>query len=248
MKISVIGAGPIGGNLADRLSKAGHDVLLVDTRGEEITATTSALAGGNRADAEGAISKADVIIMSIAFSKQLELAPILATAPPSTVIVDTANYYPSMNGRVKALDQGEVESVWVQQQLGRAIVKAWNAGLAITQQTMGLPVGASDRIALPVAADSDASRRTVMQLVSESGFEPVDAGTLADSWRMQPGTPAYCTELTSDELTAALLVADHSASAATRDRLIEKFGSLRSAPSHDEVVAINRAAHVEPQG
>ena len=34
-----------------------------------------------------------------------------------------------------------------------------------------------------------------MRLVDELGFDPVDAGTLDDSWRQQPGTPVYAAGL-----------------------------------------------------
>ncbi len=101
------------------------------------------------------------------------------------------------------MDNGEVESVWNAKQLGRPVVKAWNAALAQTQRTKGVPAGTPGRLAIPVAGDSEEARRVAMQLVDDTGFDPYDAGTLADSWRQQPNSPAYCTELTLDELPAA---------------------------------------------
>ncbi len=243
MKISVIGAGAIGGNLARRLSEAAHDVLIVDARGPEVVATEVLAAGARAADPDAAIEDRNVIVLSIPFSKQPELADLLAKAADDTVIVDTSNYYPFMNGAVDAVDNGQVESLWTAEQLGRPIVKAWNAALAATQQTKGRPAGAPDRIAIPVAADSDVARRTVMQLVDDTGFDPFDAGVLAESWRQQPGTPAYCTELNLEELGQALAAAEKDKAPITRDRLMEHFGSLTEAPSLDETVAINRAAH-----
>ncbi|MCQ6269342.1 NAD(P)-binding domain-containing protein [Pseudarthrobacter sp. R1] len=243
MKISVIGAGAIGGNLARLLSEAAHDVLIVDARGPEIAATRVLPSGARAVDPEAAIDDRDVIILSIPFAKQPELADLLTKAAAETVIVDTSNYYPFMNGSVEAVDNGQVESVWSEEQLGRPIVKAWNAALAATQQTRGRPAGAADRIAIPVAADSDVARRTVMQLVDDTGFDPFDAGVLAESWRQQPGTPAYCTELNFVELGQALAAAEKGKAPITRDRLIEHFGSLTEVPSLDETVAINRAAH-----
>ena len=47
-----------------------------------------------------------------------------------------------------------------------------------------------------------------MQLVEDTGFDAFDAGTLADSWRQQPGAPCYCTDLTLAELPAALAAAE----------------------------------------
>lgn len=243
MKISVIGAGAIGGNLARRLSEAAHDVLVVDARGPEVVATEVLAAGAQTVDPEAAIADRDVIILSIPFSKQPELADHLAKAADDTVIVDTSNYYPFMNGAVESVDNGQVESVWAAEQLGRPIVKAWNAALAATQQMKGRPAGAPDRIAIPVSADSDVARRIVMQLVDDTGFDPFDAGVLAESWRQQPGTPAYCTELNLGELGQALAAAEKDKAPITRDRLMEHFVSLTEAPSLEDTVAINRAAH-----
>jgi predicted dinucleotide-binding enzyme len=247
MKISVIGAGAIGGNLARRLSEAGHDVLIADVRGPEVVAADVRAAGARAVDLEESVGDREVIVLSIPFAKQPELAGLLATAPDTTVMVDTSNYYPDMNGTVEAVEGGQPESVWSQEQLRRPIVKAWNAALALTQQTMGRPDGSPDRIAIPVAADNDDARKVVMQLVDDTGFDPLDAGVLADSWRQQPGTPAYCTELATEALGRALAAAAKDKAPRTRDQLMAHFATLTDWPAREEVVAINRSAHeVDP--
>lgn len=123
------------------------------------------------------------------------------------------------------------------------MVKAWNAVLAGTLQTKGTPAGTPGRIAVPVAADSDEARQVALRLVDESGFDPFDAGVLADSWRQQPMAPAYCTELTLDELGPALAAADRAKDTRIRDSLMERFATIGSAPTLDEVVELNRSAH-----
>lgn len=129
------------------------------------------------------------------------------------------------------------------ERLGRPVVKAWNAALAGTLQTKGVPAGTPGRIALPVAADSDEARRVGMRLVDESGFDTYDAGVLADSWRQQPMTPAYCTELTLEELGAALAAADRSEAPRKRDRQMARIAALTSAPTPTETVEPNRSLH-----
>jgi len=72
----------------------------------------------------------------------------------------------------------------------------------------GLPRGSSGRIALPVAGDDDdAGKQIVFDLVDELGFDPVDGGTLAESWRQQPGTPVYGADLHAEGAIRALSAA-----------------------------------------
>jgi predicted dinucleotide-binding enzyme len=243
MKIAVIGAGAIGGNLARKLSAAGHDVEVADARGPEVVPDGVLEFGALAATPAAAVQDKDVVILSIPFDRVPELADLLASVPAETVVIDTSNYYPHLNGQIEAVDNGQVESLRNAEQLGRPVVKAWNAALAGTQQTKGTPAGTPGRIAIPVAADSDEARRVAMRLVDDTGFDPFDAGVLADSWRQQPGTPAYCTELTLKDLGPALAAADRAEGPRTRDLLMEGFTALTSTPTLAEVVEINRSAH-----
>ena len=243
MKVSVIGAGAIGGNIARRLSEAGHDVLIANARGPESVNAEVATSGVQAVELAAATNNRDVVILAVPFGVQPKLKDLVSTVPESTVVVDTSNYYPSMNGHIEAVIDGQVESLWSQEQLGHPVVKAWNAALAETQRTMGKPAGSPDRIAIPVAGDSAKARAIVMQLVDDSGFDAYDAGPLAESWRQQPGTPAYCTELGVEDLGLALAEAEKGKAPGTRDRLMEHFGSLDEMPSREKIVAINRAAH-----
>ncbi|WP_158817238.1 NADPH-dependent F420 reductase [Streptomyces sp. NRRL F-5635] len=160
---------------------------------------------------------------------------------------NTTNYVPythkGWDVPIEGVGQGQAESVWVAEQLGRPVVKAWNAVLEGTLKARGVPAGTPGRIALPVAADSDEAKEVAMRLVDETGFDPFDAGKLADSWRQQPATPAYCTELTLDELGPALQAADREKTPAIRDRQIEYLSSLPSLPPLDEIVEHNRSLY-----
>ena len=168
MKVSVIGAGAIGGNIARQLSEAGHDVLIAGARGPESVSAEVAAAGAQPAELEAVTQDRDVVILAIPFGVQPKLKDLVATVPEKTVVVDTSNYYPGMNGHIEAVIDGQVESLWSQEQLGRPVVKAWNAALAETQRTMGKPAGSPGRIAIPVAGDSAEARATVTQLVDDS--------------------------------------------------------------------------------
>lgn len=80
-----------------------------------------------------------------------------------------------------------------------------------------------------------------LHLVSDTGFDAVDAGSLAESWRQQPGTPAYCTELSAAALKKALLAADKERAPVNREALLKEFMSASEPLTHEHIVARNRA-------
>ncbi|MGW7265949.1 NADPH-dependent F420 reductase [Streptomyces sp. NPDC054842] len=243
MKIGVIGTGTIGTTLTRVLSAGGHDVQVANSRGPETIGGAVLEFGAHAVTARDAVLGKDVVILSVPFARIPDVAGLFGSVPAETVVIDTSNYFPQLNGPVEAVDNGQVESLWVAEQLGRPVVKAWNAVLAGTLETKGVPSGTPGRIAIPVAADSDEARQVGMRLVDESGFDPYDAGVLADSWRQQPMTPAYCTELTLDDLGPALAAADRDAAPHNRDRQMKRLTSLTSAPTLEEVVELNRSLH-----
>ncbi|MBS9376576.1 NADPH-dependent F420 reductase [Rhodococcus sp. B50] len=245
MKIGVIGTGAIGAHLARIFSAGGHEVAVANSRGPETIDADVLEFGAQAATAADAVQGKDVVILSVPFFKVPEVAGLFTSVPEETVVIDTTNYAPfrAWNVPIEGLGQGQVESLWVAEQLGRPVVKAWNAVLEGTLKTKGVPAGTPGRIALPVAADSDEARRVAMRLVDESGFDPFDAGKLADSWRQQPATPAYCTELSLDELGPALQAADREQTPGIRDRQLEYLAGLPSLPALDDMVELNRSLH-----
>jgi predicted dinucleotide-binding enzyme len=138
----------------------------------------------------------DVVVVAIPEKHVPDLPPdLFAGASPGLVVVDTGNYYPRQrDGRIDAIEAGMPESAWVAQQLGRPVVKAFNNIYAQHLLERGRPAGTPGRIALPVAGDDAAAKGVVLALVDALGFDAVDAGPLAESWRQQPDTPAYGTD------------------------------------------------------
>ena len=91
---------------------------------------------------------------------------------------------------VEAINAGQPETAWLQKQSGRPVIRAWNAQFGPTLADKGKAHGEPRRLALPVSGDSAESKQLVMHLVDDTGFGAVDAGTVAESWRQQEGTPA----------------------------------------------------------
>lgn len=244
MKIAILGTGNIGKTLVRELTKAGHEIKVANSRGPE-TIDKQMLASGTRATtAQEAVKDVDVIILSIPFQRLSTVRPVLAGVPEDIVVIDTSNYYPSRDSAIEAVEAGQVESLWVVEQLGRPIAKAWNAIGARSFAVYGKAPGSPDRIAIPVAADRTVDRDVTMRLVDETGFDPYDAGAIADSWRQQPGSPVYCTDLKMDEMAKALPTAEKARLPIRRELVAavaqDRFGDGKSNPDTDLLVALNR--------
>ena len=248
MKIGIIGTGHIGKTLVQKLSAAGHDVKVANSRGPD-TVEADVLANGARAaTVENAVTDVEVVILSIPLNRIPEIAPLIKSVPEETIVIDTSNYYPMRDGRIDALEAGQVESLWVSEQLGRPVIKAWNAIGSDSLARKGKPAGSPERIAIPVAGNSERERNVGMALVEDTGLDAVDAGTLAESWRQQPGAPGYCTDLTREELPPALAAAEAKRLPKRRDLAVaaiqERVGDAKTNPDADFGVRLSRALYM----
>jgi 8-hydroxy-5-deazaflavin:NADPH oxidoreductase len=206
MKIGIIGAGQIGGTLTRRLRALGHEVSVANSRGPQTLAELAAETGARAVPVEAAARSGEVVIVTIP-EKNIPQLPrnLFAGVARDVVVVDTGNYYPRQrDGRIEPIEAGLTESRWVEQQLGRPVVKAFNNIYARHLLSLGRPAGTPGRIALPVAGDDAAAKAVVLRLVDELGFDAVDAGGLDESWRQQPGTPVYTADLDAAGVRRAL--------------------------------------------
>ncbi len=206
MKIGIIGAGNIGGALTRHLTRVGHEVSVANSRGPETLSDLASETGATAVTVDDAPKDAELVVVTIPQAKVTDLpGDLFAGTGPDLVVIDTGNYYPQgRDGRIAAIESGTPESRWVQQQLGRPVVKAFNTIRAQHLLELGKPAGTPGRIALPVSGDEPAAKAKVMALVDELGFDPVDAGGLDDSWRHQPGTPVYAADLDAAAARRAL--------------------------------------------
>ena len=216
MKIGIVGAGAVGGNLAVGLSRAGHDVSVANSRGPSTLADLAAQSGATPVELAGVAVDAEVVIVAVPTARIRDLPDnLLHAAAAGLPVVDTSNYYPKeRDGLIPTIELGELESRWVSRQLGHPVIKAFNGLAAENILVAGQPEGTPGRHALPVAGDDEHAKQTVMRLVDDLGFDAVDAGGIDESWRQQPGTPSYDVLLTREPLLRAL-------AEASRDRPAE---------------------------
>ncbi|WP_266204998.1 NADPH-dependent F420 reductase [Pontibacter kalidii] len=242
MKIGIIGTGAIGCILAKKLSAAGHQVKVTNTRDMATLREIATNLGAEAATLENVVQDVDAIIFSIPFKAYKDLPKnLLQDVPHEVIIMDTSNYYPMRDGELPVLE-GKTESEYISETLGRPVLKVFNNILEYTLKYKGKAAGEEGRIAISIAGDNEAHKKVAAELVDKTGFDTVDGGSLSESWRQEPGTPAYCTELNAAELKQALAAAEKGKAPAVRDFVMDKLIHSKPFPSHEEMVATNRSA------
>jgi 8-hydroxy-5-deazaflavin:NADPH oxidoreductase len=206
--IGLIGAGHIGSQVARAAIASGYHVVISNSRGPEtLTDLVSELGPQARAGtAQDAATAGDLVVVAIPFKA---IVDVPAEPLAGKVVIDTNNYYPRRDGNIAALDEDSLtNSEQLQARLpGAQVVKAFNHIYARQITTDGMPPGTPNRRALAIAGDEPVAKRRAAELIDGFGFDVVDAGPLAESWRIQPGTPGYVQRLNTEELTSALAAA-----------------------------------------
>jgi len=192
--VGIIGSGMIGGTVARLSVAAGHRVVLSNSRGpetlQELVAELGPLA--TPGTAEQAAEAGDLVVVSVPVKAFAEIpAKPLAGKP----VLDTGNYYPQRDGQIEELDTGALTSSGLLQRYlpDAHVVKVFNNIFFKHLQSLARPSGADDRTALPIAGDDADAKAKVTAYLDSIGYDAVDAGPVAQSWRQEPGTPAYGT-------------------------------------------------------
>ncbi len=240
MKIGIIGAGSIGYNIAKKLA-SNHTIKIAASKQSEELRKKAEDIGITAVNIREAVKDVEVIITSIPLKAIPDLPrDLFDVVPEDVIIADTSNYYPLRDGHIEELDKGKVESVWVSEHFGRPVIKAFNNLMTHTLIYGGKPEGEEGRLAISVAGDSNKSKEIIGELINETGFDVVDGGKIAESWRQQPGTPGYCSELTSEELKVALATANKETAAENRDQVIKLFTEKGDQLTHQDMLSLNR--------
>ncbi|MDX6323427.1 MAG: 8-hydroxy-5-deazaflavin:NADPH oxidoreductase [Propionibacteriaceae bacterium] len=207
--IGLIGAGHIGSQLARLAVDHGYDVVISNSRGPETLSDLVAELGPSARAAAPAEAGAagDLVVVTVPL-KSIGDIPVEPLA--GKIVIDTNNYYPQRDGHFPELDDESTTSAeLLQRRLPTSkVVKAFNHIVSGELTTDGRPTGTPNRRALAIAGDDADAKRVVSQLLDEFGFDVVDAGPLAEGWRIQPDTPGYGRQLNAAELKAALAAAE----------------------------------------
>lgn len=242
MKIGIIGAAFMGPILAGKLVQAGHQVKISNSRGPESLKDVEERTGATAVSVSDAVKDVEIVFIAIPTKAVLKLpVGLFSGLSDDVVVVDVTNHFPWRDGTIEALDAGTSESRWISDQIGASVVKALNTMAFPSFDAEGRPAGSPGRLALPVAGDDARAKGIVLKLVDQLGFDGVDAGSIDESWRQQPGSPVYCTDLDAQAVEEGLARADAQKSRKRRDISSEIF----SGPG-ENLPPVSEAGHLVP--
>jgi predicted dinucleotide-binding enzyme len=203
--LGIIGAGNIGSQVARAAIAVGYDVVISNSRGPETLTELVAELGpkARAATAEEAAAAADFAVVTVPL-KNYEQVPVEPLA--GKIVIDTNNYYFERDGHIAALDRGlDTVSGMLQRHLVSSMVaKGFNHIMAKDITTDGKPAGAEDRRALATSSDFEEAAELVQHLYDQLGFDTVNVGPLAESWRVERDQPAYVVRQNRQELVENL--------------------------------------------
>ena len=208
--VGIIGAGHIGSALAEGLARRGYDVVIANSRGPEtlddLVGRLSADAGGSGASgsvrAATAVDAAQAADWAIVTVPLKDLADVPVEPLAGKIVLDTNNYYWERDGRIAALDENRTTTTGMAQEHlpTSRVMKAFNHIPAADILTSGSPAGTPGRRALAIASDHADAAALATQIYDEFGFDTVDIGSVAESWRVERDRPAYVVRQDADEL------------------------------------------------
>src|SRR5215813_12556810 len=147
MKIGIIGAGNIESALTRHFARLGHDVVVANSRGPETLTALARDTGAKPVQVSEVPRGRDLVVVTIPEGKIPELPrDLFKSAPPNLIVVDTGNYYPQQrDGKIEGIENGMVESRWVEKQLGHPVIKTFNNIYSEHLDKRGKPPGTPGR-------------------------------------------------------------------------------------------------------
>lgn len=199
--VGIIGAGHIGSTLARGLVDRGYQVVISNSRGPEtLTALVEDLgANASAGTVTDAAASGDVVIVTVPLAA---IGDVPVEPLAGKIVIETNNYYWERDGHIAVLDDKlSTTTGLLQEHLPASkVAKAFNHIMSSDILTTGSPAGTEDRRALATASDHPDAVAFVTALYEEFGFDTVDVGSVAESWRVERDQPAYVMRQTKAEL------------------------------------------------
>jgi predicted dinucleotide-binding enzyme len=203
-KIGIIGAGKMGGALAELWAKAGHEVMISSSHPDELKAQAQAIGPNVHV---GTVTEAaafgPVVLIAMPYGKWPEVGNEIKSKTVGKTVIDLTNPYPDRDGAMAEQARKETTGVADPKYLpGAHLVRAFNSIIWTDLRKQAHRAGTPAAIA--VAGDDANAVKVTSQLVRDAGFEPVVVGPLSSARLFDVDTPVYVKVMTAAELRKAL--------------------------------------------
>jgi len=173
MRVAVVGAGRIGGNIARQLADGGHSVAVCFARDQAALRARAEEIGASAADPAEAVGAADVVVLSVpwdAIGSALEQCASL----DGKIVIDTTNQYgagpmPPAGTTAAAFNAARMP--------GARYTKCFNTLTSAFQIEVA---HREPRVVQWLCGDDVEAKESVAILVRDAGYEPVDLGAVED--------------------------------------------------------------------
>jgi NADPH-dependent F420 reductase len=177
MKIGILGAGNIGGNLGRRWAQGGHAIRFGVRKPDDVAELLHACGPqASAGDVRSAVEHGEVVVIALPWAAVADVLPQVGNAR-GKIVVDATNPVRWSDGPVHALETSAAETI-AELLPGSTVVKAFNtlgAEHILDPVVGGLPADVF------VCTDDANARATVGTLAAEIGFRPLDLGTLRNA-------------------------------------------------------------------
>jgi predicted dinucleotide-binding enzyme len=204
LKIGIVGAGKMGGALAELWSKAGHEIMISSRHPAELEAQARAIGPNvHTGTAREAAAFGPVVVIAMPYGQWPQISDEIKSATAGKTVIDLTNPYPDRDGPMAEQARKESTGVADPKYLpGAHLVRAFNSIIYTNLRSQAHRAG--EPVAIPLAGDDEYALAVTTQLVRDAGFEPVMVGPLSSARRFDVDTPVYVKVMTAAELRRAL--------------------------------------------
>lgn len=204
MKIGIVGAGKMGGNLAELWAKAGHEVMISSRHPDELESQAAAIGPNvHVGTAREAAAFGPVVVIAMPYGQWPQIGDEIKAETVGKTVIDLTNPYPDRDGPMAEQARKETTGVADPKYLpGAHLVRAFNSIIYTNLQKEAHRAG--DKVAIPIAGDDAHAVEVTSQLVRDAGFEPVMVGPLSSAKLFDVGSPVYVKVLTAAQLREQL--------------------------------------------
>jgi 8-hydroxy-5-deazaflavin:NADPH oxidoreductase len=208
-KIGIVGAGKMGGALAELWAKAGHEVMISSRHPDELKAQAQAIGPNvHVGTVREAAAFGPVVLIAMPYGKWPEIGDEIKSLTVGKTVIDLTNPYPDRDGPMAEQARKETTGVANPRYLpGAYLVRAFNSIIYTDLHSQAHRAG--EPAAIAVAGDDAHAVDVTSQLVRDAGFEPVMVGPLSSARLFDVGTPVYVKVMTAVELRKALGLPAH---------------------------------------